>query len=105
MKTIIIHLIVAFALVTAVTGCRKDEKESGKEAVREFLAEEDAKARDRHKHFMRGWGKGQSYPANPFGNDPKPTTPPQSPGKPAEKPGGAQPPAPPAPAQPAPQER
>jgi hypothetical protein len=105
MKMIVVTAMAAFLIFSALTGCNEDEKQSGKDALRDFLAEEDAKARDRHKDFMRGWGEGKSYPSNPFGNDPKPATPPPSSANPSNEPGDSQPPVAPAPSHPAQQER
>jgi hypothetical protein len=79
MRGIFIAGLIALTISAPLIGCREDEKQGGKDAVREFLAEEKSKAQTERERFRQGRGEGSSYPINPFEDQKRTSEIPKSP--------------------------
>ncbi len=63
-------LALAIVIFPVLGGCDEEEKQQGKDAVREFVEEEKRKEQERTKDLWRDYGKSGHMPTDPFANMP-----------------------------------
>jgi hypothetical protein len=63
-------LALVIVIFPVLGGCEEEEKQQGKDAVREFVEEEKQKERERTKDLWRNYGKSGHMPTDPFANMP-----------------------------------
>jgi hypothetical protein len=63
-------LALAMIILPALGGCNEDEKQQGKNAVREFVEEEKQKQQLQRDRLWKDWGQSGHMPTDPFANMP-----------------------------------
>jgi hypothetical protein len=63
-------LAIVIVIFPVLGGCEEEEKQQGKDAVREFVEEEKQNQQPQRDKLWKDWGQSGHMPTDPFANMP-----------------------------------